>query len=62
MRTNREIKARIKKLAKERDKLGDTKLKFFLESKDSIVEVIQQDIRAAEGEIKGLEWAMWKNK
>lgn len=60
MRTNKETKARIKKLAKERKKFSDIKVKFFLEGKFILAQYAEADIRAVEGEIKGLEWAMWK--
>lgn len=60
MRTNRETKLRIKKLEKERQKFIDMKLKFLLEGMQVGVQYAEEDIRGIEGEIKGLEWAMWK--
>ena len=62
MKTNKETKARIKKLAKERERFCDMKLKFLLGGLRTSMQYAEEDIRAIEGEIKGLEWAIGKTE
>lgn len=62
MRTNKETKARIKKLTKERERFCDMKLKFLLGGMRTSVQYAEEDIRGIEGEIRGLEWAIGKTE